>query len=174
MESTTEPMEAARPNDSSPEMRGSNGRFVKGHKRILPGSTPGKYKRKVSLWDARKILENAEYDPVMFLVEAVITGFLPPRPGEDAKKRTPVSNEERMRAARELLKYVLPSLSATQITGRDGGPIAVAKLDLTEIWKDPTLAAAAQTLSLAMTAQRPQQALPAASDDAIDAETEDA
>ena len=40
-----------------------------------------------------------------------------------------------------------------QITGKDGGPIATAHLDVTQLMQDPELVAAAQALSLAATRQ---------------------
>ena len=60
------------------------------------------------------------------------------KPGRD------VSDEERLKMLRDLLSYLVPRLSAVQVTGNNGGPVTVAELDIAKIMQDPELADAEQ------------------------------
>jgi hypothetical protein len=136
--------------DNECAQRDGHGRFVRGHKRVHPG---GRERRRFSTWNTRHILEEYGVHPIALMIEAVLTGFLPPRIGEDPKKREPISNEERMRTLRDLASYAVPKLVATQITGANDGPVAVTSLDITQLMSDPALAAAAQDLALGIASQ---------------------
>jgi hypothetical protein len=46
------------------------------------------------------------------------------------------------------MRYVLPMLSAVQVTGVDGGPVEVAAFDVAALMKDPKMVEAATTLAL--------------------------
>jgi hypothetical protein len=133
--------------DNESAQRDGHGRFVRGHKRVHPG---GRERRRFSTWNTRHILEEYGVHPIALMVEAVLTGFLPPRIGEDPKKREPISNEERMRTLRDLASYAVPKLVATQITGKDEGPVQVATLDIAALMSDPKQAEAAQLIALAL------------------------
>ena len=101
-------------------------------------------------WDSRQACINAGFDPLVWLMHVAKFGMLPKTDKSPAVK---VTEDERLKCARELMRYVYPTLSAQQITGKDGGPIATAHLDLTQLMQDPALVAAAQALSLAATKQ---------------------
>jgi hypothetical protein len=100
-------------------------------------------------WLAREIAEQNGFNPVQVAIEVIMRGKLPAtgaKPGRD------VSDEERLKMLRDLLSYLVPKLSAVQVTGNDGGPVAVAGLDITKLMQDPELAQAAQRLALAIAA----------------------
>ncbi|HVZ18815.1 MAG TPA: hypothetical protein VG897_16990 [Terriglobales bacterium] len=145
-------------------MRTKKGTFAPGHARIYPSTTP---RKTIKSWNARKIMEEYGFDPIVFLIRVATEGKIP-----GTIQKVPV--EERIKAAKELARYGHPTLSATHVTSvhenERGG-----RADLSAIQADPSLAAAAQALSLAMTErERAPRALPPAEDEEIiDAETEE-
>jgi hypothetical protein len=98
-------------------------------------------------WLAREIAEQNGFNPVQVAIEVIMQGRLPAivgKPGRD------VSDEERLKMLRDLLSYLVPKLSAVQVTGNDGGPLAMASLDITKLMQDPELAVAAERLAIAI------------------------
>ena len=130
----------------TPATRPGN-RFKPGHAKF-GGRKKGVPTRQT--WLARRIAEAENFDPVKIAISVVRDGVLPST-GKAAARE--VSIEERLKCLRDLLGYLMPRLSAVQVTGNDGGPVAIAALDVTQLMADPALAAMAQTLSLAATAQ---------------------
>jgi len=64
-----------------------------------------------------------------------------------------ITTRQKLDACKELMPYIRPKLAATQLTGKDGGPIETATLDITQILADPELARNAQELALRMADQ---------------------
>lgn len=95
---------------------------------------------------ALEICEQLDFHPAAFLTVIAMTGLMPNADGTS----TPVSPDERLKAAVALCPFVMPRLQATQtqITGKDEGPVQV--LDLSKILADPELCRQAQSLALAM------------------------
>lgn len=140
-------------------------------------------------WSAREVAELCGFNPLPVMIDVIMTGKMPAMPipnphpengeGPTIMVAHDVSIEERVKTLRDCMRYLYPTLSATQITGKDGGAIEIATLDVTQLMGDPKLAAAAQALSLAVTQQQMQ--LPAAPTPApqepdeviLDAETEE-
>jgi hypothetical protein len=87
-----------------------------------------------------------DFHPAALLATIAMTGQMPNADGST----TPVSADERLKAAAALAPFVMPRLQATQVTGKDDGALEVATLDLTRILADPVLARQAQDLALAM------------------------
>ncbi|HVW09111.1 MAG TPA: hypothetical protein VHC90_11050 [Bryobacteraceae bacterium] len=149
---------------SEPPMRGKRGQFAPGHKRIFPSTTPRKV---IKSWNARRIMEEYGFDPIVFLIRVATEGKIP-----GTIQKVPV--EERIKAAKELARYGHPTLSATHVTTAHESEDN-KRADLDVVMSDPALVEQAQALSLAMTERmRPERALPPANDEVIlDGETED-
>jgi hypothetical protein len=129
--------------------RNKTGQFVDGHSK-RGGRKPG-----IKNWSARAIAEAAGFDPLTIMLEVVRFGYLPLTAGEDPINRKKVSDELRVKTLLDLNQYVYPRLSATQLTGANDAPLAVATMDLFSIMADPELARAAQTLALGIAQQSP-------------------
>ena len=156
---------------------------VKGKKgfQLGHGPVPGAGRKKGQgptkfIWLAREIAEREGFDPFTMLITAFRTGTLPPIGGPGAvdpvsKKPLPpvtINAEERMKCGRDLMRYLMPTLSAMQVTGADGGPLQLEQMDVTHLMMDPALAQAAQTLALGLSSAQRQR-----EEDIIDAEYED-
>ena len=118
------------------------GQFAPGHKRL------GGRKKGTRSWSARVIAEEAGFHPVKIAMDVILLGRLPAVKGKESKL---VSDEERLKMLREVFQYLLPKLSSQAVTGADGGPLAVATLDVTKLMASPELVAAAQRLALGIT-----------------------
>jgi len=92
-------------------------------------------------------------DPVIFFASIAVKGELPNADGTVTK----VGVAERLDAAKAVLPYLMPRLSATQLSGRDQGPVAVATFDVTRLLSDPALAAKAEEVGMALLADPSQQ-----------------
>lgn len=91
-----------------------------------------------------------------------MTGLMPNPDGST----TPVTTDERIRAATALSPFVMPRLQSTQMMGADGGPIATATLNMNALLADAETLELAQALSikLSLGGRDPEQAaLPAPS-----------
>ena len=74
------------------------------------------------------------------------------------KKGRQVTTAEYVKVLVEIQTYLAPKMQATALTGAEGGPVAVAAMDVTQLMANPELARAAQLLALGM-AQQPQAQL---------------
>lgn len=119
-----------------------------------PGS-PNKRTRQ-----AIEICEAYDFHPVATLIAVITTGRLPNSDGTFAE----VDTAGRMDALKALCPYVMPRLQATQVTGKDDGPVAVANFDVAQLMANPDAVKAAQDLALMLVgADRPapgQRVLP--------------
>jgi hypothetical protein len=95
---------------------------------------------------ALEICEELSFHPAAFLATIALTGLMPNPDGTTTK----VTAEERLKAALGLAPFVMPRLQATQVTGKNDGPIATASLDISTLLADPALVEQAQELALAM------------------------
>ena len=68
-----------------------------------------------------------------------------------------ITLRQRLDAAKELLPYLAPKLSAVQLSGKDGGAVQVNTLDLTALLANPELARAAQKMALQIAEQQNNQ-----------------
>jgi len=97
---------------------------------------------------ALEICERLRFHPAAFLATVALTGLMPNPDGST----TPVSPEDRLRAATALAPFVMPRLQATQISGDQDAPIAVERaIDMKRILADPVGLRLMQDLSLHMT-----------------------
>ena len=117
------------------------GVFQTGHARV-GGRKKGSPTKRTKL--ALEICQELDFHPAAFLATIAMTGLMPNPDGTT----TAVTPDDRLRAATALAPFVMPRLQATQVTGKDDGPVAVAMLDVTAILANPELAAAAQELAL--------------------------
>jgi hypothetical protein len=101
---------------------------------------------------ALEICEELDFHPAAFLATIALTGLMP----NPDKSTTPVSPDDRIKAAIALAPFVMPRLQATQVTGRNEGPIEVAALDIGSLIQDPVLFEMAQTLAISMAKATPQ------------------
>lgn len=150
--------------------------------KLLP-PTGRRVANRAQRWSVREICEIAGFNPIAVMIDVIKTGRLPaipipnPHPengeGPTVMAASILTDEERLKTLRDLMRYAVPSLSAIQMTGKDGGPIATAHLDVVALMSNPELAIAAQTLSLAATAQHREQAALAPPEPAPDEDKED-
>jgi hypothetical protein len=131
--------------------------FKIGHAR-LGGRKPGSLNKRTR--QAIEICEQMNFHPAALLATVVLTGKLPNPDGTTVE----IDAAGRMDALKALCPYVMPRLQATQVTGKDDGPLAVATLDMSRILADPALVEQAQNIALALVeADRPapgQRVLP--------------
>ncbi len=131
-------------------------RFVKGHPRY-PGAGRAKgSKNKGWSRSLREIAESRGFHPLEVALVVIQTGRLPT---EGEKEAVKVSVEERLKCLRDVMRYLVPTLSAVQLSGANEGPITVAPFDLMELIKNPELAAAAQKLALGIVGARGDEPL---------------
>jgi len=135
------------------------GFFRPGHKRF-GGRTKGSQNRRTK--QAIEIVEAMGFHPASFLAACALTGLMPNPDGST----TPISTEDRLRAATALAPFCMPRLMATQLSGNPDAPIAVDGLDMNKLLEDSDSIALVQALALRMAGysdvvQMPKQ-LPAA------------
>jgi hypothetical protein len=136
--------------ETLPRERDARGRLTVGHKK-LPGAGRPVGRRN---WSVRAIAEQLDVNPFFIALEILKSQHLPLLPGEKAAQRKRVSPELYVKLLIEMSGFLAPKLAATQITGSEGAPLAVATLDVTQLMSNPELARAAQLLALGMA--RPQ------------------
>lgn len=122
---------------------GTGAGFKIGHPR-LGGRKPGSQNKRTR--QAIEICEAMDFHPAALLATVVMTGKLPNPDGTTVD----IDAAGRMDALKAICPYVMPRLQATQVTGKDDGPLAVATLDISRILADPALVEQAQNLALAM------------------------
>jgi hypothetical protein len=117
--------------------------FLQGHPRY-GGRKPGSKNRRTQ--QAIDICEALDFHPAAFLATIALTGLMPNPDGTT----TPVTAEERIRAATSLAPFVMPRLQSTQVTGANDGPIETQAqtLDINKLLSDPAALEAAQRLAL--------------------------
>ncbi len=111
-------------------------------------------KRKNSTQQVKDLCEQMGVSPMQFMLELIKNGVTTQVVIENGKKRrveVVAPLEMRVDLAKYVSRFLHPTLTATQVTGADDGPLAVATLDMTRILADPALVLQAQNLSLAMT-----------------------
>jgi hypothetical protein len=123
--------------------RGPGGRFAGG---AVPGGgrRPGGISKRTR--DSMRIAEDLGFHPVEFMIRLVQTGRLMEENGDEIK----LPLDERLKILREVAHYICPKIHGLQVTGRDGGPIQHAHIDVTHIMMDPVPAEMAESLALAM------------------------
>ena len=121
-------------------------RFAKGHPRYGGRKRSGRVK---PLDDAKVVAEKLGYNCFEQVIEVIQTGVLET---QGSHPRT-VEVKERVRLLCEVLPYLQAKPQAIEITGKDGGPIATANLNITELMRDPALVTAAESISLALSSR---------------------
>ena len=116
-------------------------KFQAGHAKF-GGRKPGSQNRRTR--QAIEICESMNFHPCAFLATIALTGLMPNPDGST----TPVSPDDRIRAATSLAPFVMPRLQAMQLSGRDGGPIETSAVSAT-ILMTPELSEAMQKIAFA-------------------------
>ena len=117
----------------------------------------GRKKRKVA--EARALADQLQVDPLHFMLKIISSEIIEQKviaeDGTETLVKVAVSLDTRLDAAKTVMNYLYPRLSAQQISGKDEGPVQVARadFDITSIMNNPELCAAAQSLSLMLTEQ---------------------
>jgi hypothetical protein len=132
--------------------RDNRGRLIKGHKRLPGAGRPAG----VGNWKARSVAESMNVSPLIVALTVIKTGYFPLADNEKPADRRRASPELYTKILLDTLKLVVPTLSAVQVTGDNGGPVALATCDITQLMADPKLAEAAQLIALGLAAQQPQ------------------
>lgn len=126
------------------------------NKKIGPGRRAGgtnASKKKTG----REICEEMKFDPIKLLIRIARTGFIRTKQDGGPWKNEKISNEERMKALRELASYYVPKLKSTEVTTK-GQAVTLPPINLIEILSDPELCAAAQKMALLLAEGEPQKA----------------
>jgi hypothetical protein len=128
-------------------------RFPVGHPRYS-----GRKKRTAQ--QAREMAAEMGIDPLQFLMQIIKSDTIEQTIVEDGKKKKRVAVsiplEMRVDAAKWVSRFCYPTLSATQVTGADEGPVRTSsfKLDVGAILANPKLADAAQDLAMYIVEQQ--------------------
>ena len=96
--------------------------------------------------EAQAVAEKLGFHVVEFLVRAANEGIMLNPDGTQTKLDT----SQRLDAGKAVAPYLTPKLIAQQITGPDGGPVAVVGFDMSKLMSDPAMVEAAQLLALRM------------------------
>jgi hypothetical protein len=92
--------------------------FAKGHPRY-GGRRKGSVSKRTK--QAREIAESLGFHPIEWLSHVAVRGTMPNPDGSE----TPVEAGMRLDAAKAAAPYIVPRLSATQVTGADDAPVQV-------------------------------------------------
>lgn len=124
-------------------------RWQEGHPRF-----GGRKKRTAQM--ARDLADELGCDPLAFMMRIINSDVIEQtviENGKEKRVKVAVDLATRLSAARDVACYLYPKLSATAVTGKNDGPIAVASLDIARILSDPLLSDAAQKLALMVVEQ---------------------
>lgn len=129
--------------------------------RFGPGHDKYGGRRKRTAQQARDLAQQLGVDPLEYmlnlLTKDVVEEVEIDADGKERRIKVPIGHELKIDICKTLANFFYPRLSATQVTGRDDGPVAVATLDVTAILANPELAKAAQDLALAICEQETAQ-----------------
>jgi hypothetical protein len=124
-------------------------RWQEGHPRF-----GGRKKRTAQM--ARDLADELGCDPLAFMMRIINSDVIEQtviENGKEKRVKVAVDLATRLSAARDVACYLYPKLSATAVTGKDNGPVAIASLDVAAILANPALADAAQQLALMVVEQ---------------------
>jgi len=111
-------------------------------------------RKKRTAQQARDLAQQLGVDPLEYmlnlLTKDVVEEVEIDAKGKERRIKVPIGHELKIDICKTLANFFYPRLSATQVTGRDEGPLAVATLDVSAILANPELAKAAQDLALAI------------------------
>lgn len=96
--------------------------------------------------EAREIAEKLGFHPVEFLARVATEGVMLNPDGS----KTVCDNAMRLDAAKAVSKFLVPTLAATQVTGKNDGPVENVTFDMNKFLESPAAVEAAQKLSLAI------------------------
>lgn len=102
---------------------------------------------------ARDLADSLGCDPLEFMMRIINSDTIEQTVIVDGKKQreeVTIPLDTRLHAAKTVVNYLYPRLTAQQITDEDDGPVEIAGLDLTKLLQDPALVEMAQTLAIAM------------------------
>ena len=119
-------------------------RFHEGHARF-----GGRKKRTAA--QARALADEMGVDPLEFMLGLLKSDVIDQTVIENGKRKkvkAVVPLDVRLDAAKTVINYMYPRLTATQVTGADDGPVELATLDFTPILANPELSRAAQEIAM--------------------------
>jgi hypothetical protein len=100
--------------------------------------------------EAREIAEGLGFHPIELLAIIALRGVIPNPDGTE----TPVDADMRLDAIKAAAPFLIPRLSAQQITGPNDGPVEIitpeVEAGMSAIMQDPELCRALQQIALAM------------------------
>lgn len=120
--------------------------FQEGHQRF-----GGKKKNTAAA--ARAMAAEMGIDPLEFMLSIINSDTIEQTVIVDGKKKrveVAIPLDMRLDAAKTVVNYMYPRLTAQQISGPSEGPIEVAGLDITKLLQDPAMVEMAQSLAIAM------------------------
>jgi hypothetical protein len=127
-----------------------------------PGHPRFSGRKKKGVQAARELAAELNCEPLAFLMRVVNSDTIEQtfmEGGKKTRQTITIPLDVRIDCAKYVSRFLHPTLSATQVTGADEGPVQVVNADLTTlIMGDPAMVDAAQKLALLMA--RPD-ALPA-------------
>jgi hypothetical protein len=133
-----------------------------GHK-FQPGHQRFGGRKKKTAAAARAMAVELGIDPLQFMMTIIHSDTIEQTViGEDGKKKrveVAISLDMRLDAAKAVVGYLYPKLTAQQISGPGDGPIEVAGFDMTKLLSTPEAVEAAQRLALLMAEQNTPPAI---------------
>ena len=129
-------------------------RFHEGHPRF------GGKKRNTAA-AARAMAEEMGVDPLEFMLYIINSDVMEQTVIVDGKKKrveVAIPLDTRLDAAKTVVNYLYPRLTAQQVSGPADRPIETVTFDITKLLQDPVAVEAAQKLALMMAAQDTAQA----------------
>lgn len=120
--------------------------FQPGHPRFS-----GRKKRTAA--QARALADEMGVDPLEFMLAIINSDVIEQTVIENGEKKrveVAIPLDTRLDAAKTVVNYIYPRLTAQQVTGKDDGPIEVAGLDIAKLLQDPAMVEMAQSLAIAM------------------------
>lgn len=113
------------------------------------GRKPGSPMKRTE--QAREIADRMGFHPVEFLCHVALHGEMPNPDGPPTK----VDNAARLDAAKSVAPYLVPKLSASQVTGPNEGPVemVMSQEQVANLMKDPAKARTLSELALLVASQ---------------------
>lgn len=145
--------------DAPVQVKRKGNPFKVGHPRF-GGRKPGSPNKRTKA--AQDLAKEMGVDPVQFMLSILASDTVQVAmvneqgcvvlgaDGQPIMLTKPIPLDLKADMAKAVAAYIHPKLQATQVTGKDDGPVAVAGFDMTVLMTNPQAVAAAQELALMM------------------------
>jgi hypothetical protein len=117
-------------------------------------------KRRNSTQQVRDLCADMDVDPMRFMLSLIKDGITTQVVMENGKKKkieVIADLATRTDLAKFVSRFMYPTLTATQVSGQDGGPIETQSLNITALLQNPDDVEAVQRLALRLLLPEPSQ-----------------